>query len=297
MILKAPGAAAGAIGSTSSAAPETPFTLRTVAETLSLGRGAIVALIDAGFLAPTRGPRNEYLFSFQDMVLLRTAHQLRAARVSPQRMLRSLKQLRAQLPAALPLSGLRIQAIGNDVAVREGTAQWAAESGQGLLDFEVQGSGVSVLFLQRVPLPETRPAPPVVQTAEAWFQLGEALEANDPAGAEAAYRAALAEAPGRVDAYLNLGAMLCDKGRCGDALLLYEVALEHWPDEALLHFNAAIALEDQQRHREALSRYERCLVLEPDLADAHFNAARLHEKLGQTQAALRHYSAYRRLQR
>ena len=56
-----------------------------------------------------------------------------------------------------------------------------------------------------------------------------------------------------------------------------------------------MALEDLGRIREALASYERCLELDPDLADAHFNAAILHEKLGQAQGAVRHYSAYRRL--
>ncbi|TMH26402.1 MAG: tetratricopeptide repeat protein, partial [Betaproteobacteria bacterium] len=47
----------------------------------------------------------------------------------------------------------------------------------------------------------------------------------------------------------------------------------------------------------ALDSYERCLAIDPRLADAHFNAARLHEQLGHAQKALRHFSAYRRLQR
>ncbi len=67
---------------------------------------------------------------------------------------------------------------------------------------------------------------------------------------------------------------------------------------ALLHFNRAIALEDlPDRDRDAQQAYQRSLELDPTLADAHYNLARLHEKLGHQQAALRHFSAYRRLQR
>jgi len=33
------------------------------------------------------------------------------------------------------------------------------------------------------------------------------------------------------------------------------------------------------------------------LADAHFNIARLKERLGDSQSALRHFNAYRKLQR
>ena len=68
------------------------------------------------------------------------------------------------------------------------------------------------------------------------------------------------------------------------------------PESALLHFNRAIALEDLSQPGEALKSYEQCLALSPDLADAHYNAARLHEMLGHAQAAVKHYSAYRRLQ-
>jgi len=59
----------------------------------------------------------------------------------------------------------------------------------------------------------------------------------------------------------------------------------------------AIALEDLEHIDEALRCYDACLKLEPAMADAHFNAARLHERLGHATQAIRHYSAYRRLQR
>jgi tetratricopeptide (TPR) repeat protein len=66
---------------------------------------------------------------------------------------------------------------------------------------------------------------------------------------------------------------------------------------ALLHYNRAIALEDQDRAKEAIASYETSLRFAPELADAHYNAARLYEKLGNAQKAVRHLSAYRRLQR
>ena len=40
---------------------------------LGLSRSAIVRLVELGFVKPKRGPRQAYLFSFQDVVLLRTA--------------------------------------------------------------------------------------------------------------------------------------------------------------------------------------------------------------------------------
>lgn len=277
----------------SAATVDAPYTLRHIEQMLGLGRSTITSLISAGFVAPVRGARNEYRFSFQDVVLLRTAHDLRSARIPPRRVLRSLQLLREQLPAELPLSGLRITAVGNDVAVRDGDAQRDVVTGQLLLDLEVAPSAGTVALLQRQP----KPAPQPELDAGDWFARGERLETQGQFdAAEQAYRQALAVDSAHADAYLNLGAMLCEDGRHDEAVGLYDQAVAHCPSVAPLHFNRAIALEDQQREREALASYERALELAPDLADAHYNAARLYDRLGQAQGALRHFNAYRRLQ-
>jgi len=263
----------------------TPYTLRSIEAMLGLGRSVITRLVRAGFVSPERGARNEYRFSFQDVVLLRTAHHLKSAHIGPRRLLRSLRELRAKLPDEVPLSGLRIQAIGNDVVVRDGGAPWDTQSGQLLMDFDVAPSPQgSVAFLDHAP------------SATEWFSRGERLEEHDPAAAESAYRNAIALAPEDANAYLNLGAMLCETGRCDDAVALFEQGIAECPNEALLAFNLAVAFEDQKRVPEALASYERALALAPDLADAHFNAARLYREQGEAQRALRHLSAYRRLQ-
>jgi tetratricopeptide (TPR) repeat protein len=282
---------------------DTPYTLRNIEEMLGLGRSVVMGMVDAGFVSPARGPRNELRFSFQDVVLLRTAHHLRAANIPPKRLLSSLKSLRSRLPPELPLTGLRIKAIGNEVAVKEGDAHWGAESGQLLMDFEVapaKGGAGSVAFLAREVSPEAgAPASPPVKpppTAQEWFGCGEQLEGVDLRAAEDAYRQALKLAPEHVYAAVNLSALLCDAGRCREAIDVLEKAIRQRPDEPLLHFNAAIALEDLNRLGEALARYDRCLELAPDFQDAHHNAAKLCEQIGDRQGALRHYSAYRRLQ-
>jgi predicted Zn-dependent protease len=278
------------------------YTIRSIQEMLGLSRGVITGLIASGFVAPSRGARNEYRFTFQEVVLLRTAVELQAARISPRRILSALRKLRATLPGELPLTGLRITAVGNDVTVRDGRSQWQAESGQLVMDFELAPAHGTVAFLQRAPGREAPPRPPRDEPtaggdAAALFSRGEALEASDRRGAEAAYRQVLGLDPDHADAYLNLGALLCEGRRCGEAVALYDEALRRHPDEALLHFNRAIALEDQGRREEALASYHACLRLAPDFADAHYNAARLHEQLGDAKKAVRHFSAYRRLQR
>ena len=290
---------------TTRAPEDAPYTVRAIQETLGLSRSVIAGLVTSGFVAPQRGPRNEYRFTFRDVVLLRTAVELQAAQIAPRKIVSALKKLKAELPDELPLSGLRITAVGNDVTVRDGAAQWHAESGQGVMDFGVAAKQGNVSFLRhtgaRAAPPvgrEASPSPsPAMVGADAWFARGEALERSDLRAAEAAYRAALAVEPGHADASLNLGALLCETRRCDEAVHLYDDAVRRHPNEALLHFNRAIALEDQGHAAAALASYNEALRLDADLADAHYNAARLHEQLGDAKRAVRHFSAYRRLQR
>jgi tetratricopeptide (TPR) repeat protein len=284
-----------------SATPHT-YSLKSVREMLGLSAGTLSRLIDAGFVTPARGPRNEYRFSFQDVVLLRTADQLLANKIPPRKVVKALTQLRRQLPSEAPLTGLRISAVGSDVAVRQGDLQWDAESQQLLMDFEVAPSGNAgaVTFITR-PTPKAGLVSPQGEGpsphAEVELARAEALERSDPAAAEAAYRSVIRHAPERIDAYLNLGALLYEAGRLVDALAAYDQGLAKAPREARLHYNRALALEDLGRANDALAAYEACIALADDFADAHFNAARLYEQLGRNQLALRHFSAYRRLSR
>lgn len=311
----------------SGGAREAPYTLRTIRSMLGLGRGrgVVEGLIRAGFVVPQRGPRNEMRFTFQDVLLLRTAHELRLARVSPRRLLRALERLKARLPADAPLTGQRLRAFGREVGMRNAAAQWESDTGQLLIDFEpapgsatarpiglrprsdrpASGAAISALLVDAVAGPHIgteaangsrmdAPAPPDDDRS---LTAAQALEADDAPAAESAYRRLLASAPDDLDTVLTLGVLLCATDRCAEACVLYDRVLATTPDEPLLHFNRAIALEDAGHERAAIEAYARCLVLAPDLADAHYNAARVHERLAEPQAALRHYNAYRRLQR
>jgi tetratricopeptide (TPR) repeat protein len=274
-----------AVGDDSSAT--TTYTLRRVQAMLGLSRSVVAGLIAEGFVSPARGKRGEWRFGFQDLMLLRTAFALQQSKIPPRRILRSLARLKAELPAELPLTGLRISAIGADVAVRSPQGQWQAASGQLLMDFDVVAAPVagSVAFLERG------------DDAQAWFDRGVGAERGAPAEAEAAYLKALALAPDFEAAALNLGAMWAEAGRHAELLALCDRALAHVPASALLHFNRAVALDHLERAPQAMASYERSLALDPTLADAHYNLGRLREQLGDARGALRHFSAYRRLQR
>jgi len=257
---------------------------------LGLSRSTIRALIAAGFVTPARGPRKALLFSFQDLIVLRTAQSLAAARVPPQRITRSLKALRRQLPETMPLAGLSIGAVGEQVVVRDGAGQRQADSGQYLLAFEGDPDKGSLSVIERAPPPAPRQADP-----EDWFGRGLALEEDDPAGAVAAYRKAIAADAGRLDARVNLGRLLHEQGRHQDAERVYREAIEICGGDALCWYNLAVLLDDLRQRRDAAEAYEEALRLDPSLADAHYNLGLLYEGMGKPQDAIRHMSRYRRL--
>ena len=266
--------------------------MRDVQAMLGVSRSVVSSLIASGFVRPSRGPRNAYRFTFQDVILLRTALQLRAARILPRKIIMALARLRDELPEELPLTGIRVSAVGNDVAVRAGPSQWDAITGQLLLDFEVTQIKGDVVFLDFAPARMN-----LAHQAEEWYDLGEKLRTSDVIGAERAYKKAIELSPQPFySAYVDLGALVCElEARCEEALQIFEEALVHFPEDAVLHFNRAIALEELGRFEDAERSYKHCLELEPLYADAHHNLAILLERRGDPQGLVRHLSAYRRL--
>ena len=129
------------------------YGVRDVERLLRLPASTIRSLIAAGFVSPSRGPRNAWRFSFQDLIVLRTAAALVAAKVPNRRITKSLRELRRDLPASMPLSGLSISAVGDRVVVKDGTARWQAESGQYVLAFEADPAGGSLAVVERKAAP------------------------------------------------------------------------------------------------------------------------------------------------
>jgi tetratricopeptide (TPR) repeat protein len=268
------------------------YSTKDVAALLGLSASQVLSYVRAGFLAPVQGPRGEYYFSFQDLILLRTAKGLLASRVPRRRVRLALQNLREQLPSDRPLTGVRISAQGHHVVVRDGRDVWNPESGQAVLDFELSelAREASTLPLRT---PETKPDEP--EGAEDWYERGYELEEVAPEEAMAAYRRALEIDPGLADAHVNLGRLLHEREETDAAERHYRQALAARPDDATAAFNLGVALQDLGRLAEAAEVYERALEIDRDLADAHYNLAGLYERLGQPEAAFRHLRTYRTL--
>lgn len=268
------------------------YTIAEVARLLGLSAAQIRSWTRAGFLAPARGPRGAPSFTFQDLVLLRAAKDLLAARIPAARIRRSLRRLKQQLPRGRALSELRLTAEGHDIVVRDGGVAWTPESGQLVLDFST-----AVLAQRAAPLARRQAAAArrVAEelTASQWFDLGLELEISSLEEARDAYRRALELDPIHLDARLNLGRLLQEGGRAEEAATHYRAILDGHPDHATAWFNLGVALEDLGRPRDAVKAYEEALRADPRLADAHYNLARLHVAAGKKAAALRCLARYK----
>jgi tetratricopeptide (TPR) repeat protein len=91
-------------------------------------------------------------------------------------------------------------------------------------------------------------------------------EAGDLAGAEQAYRDAIALEPYWVPAVANLADLYRATGRDADAGALIEAGLEHVQDSAELHYAHALWLTRAHRSADALDEYRKAASLAPDAA-------------------------------
>ena len=237
------------------------YGVRDVEKLLRLPRSTIRTLIAAGFVSPTRGPRNAWRFSFQDLIVLRTAQALADANVPHRRITKSVKDLRRHLPESMPLSGLSIGAVADRVVVKEGASRWQADSGQYLLAFEGDPSDGS-------------------------------LSVIEPAKA-----VAVAAPSGDWEARIDRGLSLHEAGRFAEAERTFREAIAIRGDDAIPHYNLGVLLEDMKRIPEAAAAYVAAVRCDPELADAHYNLALLCKRFGLAKEALRHMSQYRRLTR
>jgi len=286
------------------------YGVRDVEKLLRLPRRTIRALVAAGFVTPAKGAQRELRFSFQDLIVLRTAQALADAKVPARRITESLREIRRQLPESMPLSGLSIGAVGKRVVVKDGTGQRHVDSGQYLLAFEGDPAKGSLSVIEKksggvdfspgtragADEPGEKSTPtPSPHSADDWFDEAAELEGRDPDAAVQAYENAVAADPGRVDARVNLGRLLHETGKLVKAERVYRKAIADCGPDPILLYNLGVLLEDLEREPEAIAAYERALRGNPTLADCHYNLALLCERHRKPRDAIRHMAQYRRL--
>jgi len=269
------------------------YTTREVAEVLGLPASRIQGWTRSGLLTPERDARGGWRFSFQDIVLLRTARELLDQDVPARRVREALEALRTQLPVGRPLSAVQVTAVGDRIVVHDDETAWEPDSGQIQIDFSVSELARSAEPVARRAL-EAR-AEDTGLSADAWYDTALDLESVAVDEAATAYRRAITIDPTHVDAHINLGRLLHEDGETAEAERHYREATLADPENARAFYNLGVALEDQGLRPGALEAYLRSLALDPRLAVAHFNASRLLEEKGDRTAALQHLADYKRL--
>jgi tetratricopeptide (TPR) repeat protein len=266
------------------------FTTGEVAKILNLPGNRIRSFVRAGFLAPSRDATKQFHFTFQDLLLLKTAKALLDSRVAPKKVMRMLSSLKRQLPREQHLSRIRIYADGRRVVAWDGKARWQPDSGQFVFNFDA----LSVLQKIKLQRPNDKPVKQKL-TAEHWFNVACELETSSTKDAERAYHLALDLDPKMADAHVNLGKLYHDAKEWQKAEAHYRSGAEHAPCDPEPHFNLGVLMEDLNRFPEAIRAYGEAIKQDPLFADAHYNLGLLFESLGKKAEAIAHLRTARKL--
>src|SRR5580704_11987873 len=106
------------------------------------------SLVRAGHLHPAR-LNDTVSYSFQDLLVLRTASALRAAKIPAPKIVDAVGKIREALPPGSSLNVLSVVPHGEDVVIREGSRLWESTTGQYALPLTVDARTPSVTTLKR----------------------------------------------------------------------------------------------------------------------------------------------------
>lgn len=268
-------------------------TTREVAELVGLNTDQVRHYVRRKLIQPGRGERGEFRFSFQDVVLLRTAKGLMDASVTTRRAYRALVKLKKELAQVKSLSSVRIYANGSTVVVRDDDHVWEVETGQTTMDFspatlaDADAGNVEKIANRHVTIAKESDE---LDTDE-WYNLGLDLEEVEPERAPEAYKQSIRLDPKNADAHVNLGRLYQLKGDLKHAKRHYELALTARPGHQLAFYNLGTVFDELDEMAKASEFYLKA----PSIPDAHYNLARIRELQGDEVSALRHMRNYRDL--
>jgi len=290
--------------SSEAAAVKPVYTSRDVAQIVGISESRVRYWAQTGVVGPSERANGRTVYTFQDLVGVRTAKELLDKGVTLQRARKNLDALRAQWPSVRggerPLSSLRIRSDGERLVVSDGSASFEPLSGQLVMDFgldEITGQLAQLGAIDAAPAADagaaTADKPTRADTAWGWFLEATACEsrAEDDA-ALIAYQKALEGDPALAAAHTNLGNLLYRRGERGEARTHYEQALALDPEQPEARYNLANLLDDLGDSDGARAEWTRVVASCPEFADAYYNLAVACARLGDGDAARHHLRRY-----
>lgn len=271
-------------------APETRYTRADVLRILRLRDRQLLGWERAGLIAV-----GEH-FTFQDLVQLRKLRDLRAARISSASIRASVSAMQRVSGMANPLLQTSATRNGSRLAFRHSGSWVDPVSQQILFDFAAPPQA-AMTVLGKTPESEAAARLAGQAQAQAMFQRAVQLEENPETLKDAIdiYDEILLRHPDHAPACINLGTIHYNQREFIQAEVLYRRATVADPEYALAMFDLGNVLDELQRLAEAILAYQSAIRLVPNYADAHYNLALAYERQGERRRALRHWTAYLRL--
>lgn len=234
-------------------------------------------------------PQRE-IYSFPEMVQLRKLRDLTASHISAARIRASVDAMQSVSGMAEPLLEAEAVSTGSRLAFRLSEGVVDPITGQFVFDFDRPRRGIS----------EVGNAAGVHASRDS--RIGglflEAIQQEEHGGtAEAAalYEQILSIDPAHAPACINLGTICYNQRQFELSAELYRRATVADPSYALAYFDLGNVLDELKRLPDAIEAYKQAIRLVPTYADAHYNLALALERSGEPRKALRHWTAYVKL--
>ncbi len=230
-------------------------------------------------------------YSFQDLVQLSKLRDLRAKRISAAKISASVTAMRSVSGMSNPLVEAGTARSGSRLLFRHSGATMEPIARQFVFDFDAGSTRNTATFGAPVLNPVQREA----RATSLFLEAVRCEEAHKIAEATAIYGEILLLDPMHAPACINLGTIHYNQRQFLEAERLYRQATAVDPEYALAFFDLGNVLDELQHLPEAVEAYRSAIRLVPTYADAHYNLALAYERTGQRRKALRHWTAYLKL--
>jgi tetratricopeptide (TPR) repeat protein len=254
------------------------YTAEQVSRIIETPLSLVRSWLRTGLITPARVANRLAWFEIKDILQARNLSRLAASGVPASQIRSSLEQIARWLPDGEQVVG-RLDSYARSLRVRLSDGGWADPSGQRLMSFEPDAS-VTSARVSEFPLDPLADHDPLTQAEDA-------EDRGDLAAAAEGYARVIQTRPD-AEAFFNLGNILYQLGREGEAATQYLQALDLDPEFAEAWNNLGNALIALGKAEDAIKAYRRALSLEPDYPDAHCNLATILERLDRHDEAAIH---------